>query len=54
MKFNPVALWLQGEEAKNILLPSGYMPITKNEEVKKCIHKIADLVSSDDNYVNGK
>ena len=35
-------------------MPSGYMPITKNEEVKKCIHKIADLVSSDDNYVNGK
>lgn len=43
---SPVALWLQGEEAQNILLPSGYMPITKNEEVKKCIHKIADLVSS--------
>jgi HK97 family phage portal protein len=43
---SPVAFWLQGEEAKNILMPSGYMPITKNEEVKKCIHKIADLVSS--------
>jgi len=43
---SPVALWLQGEEAQNILLPSGYLPITKNEEVKKCIHKIADLVSS--------
>ena len=43
---SPVALWLQGEEAQNILLPSGYIPITKNEEVKKCIHKIADLVSS--------
>ncbi len=43
---SPVALWLQGEDAKNILMPSGYMPITKNEEVKKCIHKIADLVSS--------
>jgi HK97 family phage portal protein len=43
---NPVALWLSGEDAKNILLPSGYMPVTKNEEVKKCIHKIADLVSS--------
>lgn len=42
----PVALWLNGDEAKNILLPSGYLPITKNEEVKKCIHKIADLVSS--------
>jgi HK97 family phage portal protein len=43
---SPIALWLQGEEAQNILLPSGYLPITKNEEVKKCIHKIADLVSS--------
>jgi HK97 family phage portal protein len=43
---SPVALWLNGDEAKSILLPSGYYPITKNEEVKKCIHKIADLVSS--------
>lgn len=42
----PVGFWLQGEDAKNILLPQGYLPITKNEEVKKCIHKIADLVSS--------
>src|SRR6476660_3348010 len=42
----PVAFWLNGDEAKNILLPNGYLPITKNEEVKKCIHKIADLVSS--------
>ena len=37
---------LSGDDATNILLPSGYMPITKNDEVKKCIHKIADLVSS--------
>ena len=43
---SPIALWLNGDEAANILLPNGYMPITKNEEVKKCIHKIADLVSS--------
>lgn len=43
---NPIALWLNGEEAKNMLTPSGYTPITKNEEIKKCIHKIADLVSS--------
>jgi len=43
---SPIALWLNGDEAKSILLPNGYMPITKNEEVKKCIHKIADLVSS--------
>ena len=42
----PVALWLNGEDAKNMLLPSGYSPITKNEEIRKCIHKIADLVSS--------
>ena len=43
---SPIALWLNGEDAKNILMPSGYLPITKNDEVKKCIHKIADLVSS--------
>lgn len=42
----PVAFWLSGEDAGNILVPQGYVPITKNEEVKKCIHKIADLVSS--------
>jgi HK97 family phage portal protein len=42
----PVALWLTGEDAKNVLMPSGYISITKNDEVKKCIHKIADLVSS--------
>jgi HK97 family phage portal protein len=42
----PIAFWLSGDDAGNILAPSGYVPITKNEEVKKCIHKIADLVSS--------
>lgn len=42
----PVAIWLNGGDAKNILLPSGYVPVTKNEEVRKCIHRIADLVSS--------
>jgi HK97 family phage portal protein len=42
----PVGFWLQGADAKDILLPQGYIPITKNDEVKKCIHKIADLVSS--------
>lgn len=45
-QYEPVAIWLSGEDAKNILLPAGFMPVTKNEEVKKCIHKIADLVSS--------
>lgn len=43
---SPIALWLQGEETNNTLLPNGYISVTKNEEVKKCIHKIADLVSS--------
>jgi HK97 family phage portal protein len=42
----PIGFWLQGEDAKNILVPQGYVPVAKNEEVKKCIHKIADLVSS--------
>jgi HK97 family phage portal protein len=42
----PIALWLSGQDAQNILMPQGYLPITKNDEVKKCVHKIADLVSS--------
>ena len=41
----PVGIWLTGDD-QNALVPSGYVPVTKNEEVKKCIHKIADLVSS--------
>lgn len=45
-QYNPVAVWLNGEDAKNMLLPAGFMPVTKNEEVRKCIHRIADLVSS--------
>jgi HK97 family phage portal protein len=43
---SPIAFWLTGDDASNVLVPSGYVPVTKNEEVKKCIHKIADLVSS--------
>lgn len=38
--------WLNSDEAKEILLPNGYVPISKNEEVLKCVDKIADLVSS--------
>lgn len=37
---------MNGDDAKNILLPAGYLPVTRNEEVRKCVHKIADLVSS--------
>jgi len=40
---SPIGLWMQG---KDVILPSGYVSVPKNEEVKKCIHKIADLVSS--------
>ena len=43
---SPIGIWLTGDESSNLLVPSGYVPVTKNEEVKKCIHKIADLVSS--------
>lgn len=45
-QYDPVAVWLSGENTENIILPSGFSPVTKNEEVRKCIHKIADLVSS--------
>jgi HK97 family phage portal protein len=45
-QYDPVAVWLSGENTENIILPAGFVPVTKNEEVRKCIHKIADLVSS--------
>lgn len=43
---DPVAYWLAGGDAKDILCPIGYTPLSKNEEVRKNIHKIADMVSS--------
>ena len=43
---DPVAVWLTGDTPSSVLVPTGYKPVTKNEEIKKCIHKIADLVSS--------
>lgn len=43
----PIGLWLQGVNGGlDTLVPSGYVSVTRNEEVRKCIHKIADLVSS--------
>lgn len=44
--YDPVAVWLSGENTENILLPAGFTPVIKNEEVRKCVHRIADLVSS--------
>ena len=43
---DPVALWLSGATNNDVILPMGYTSLAKNEDVKKCIHKIADLVSS--------
>lgn len=39
-----VALWMAGKE--EILCIPGYTSLAKNEEVRKCIHKVADRVSS--------
>jgi HK97 family phage portal protein len=45
-QLDPIQYWMSGGDNNDLLLPSGFIPVTKNEEVRKCIHKIADLVSS--------
>ena len=43
---DPVSNWLNGTDARDILCPDGYTPLSKNEEIRRCIFKIADLVSN--------
>ncbi|EPR07660.1 phage portal protein [Ruminiclostridium papyrosolvens] len=43
---DPVMLWLNGTDARDILCPEGYTPLSKNEEIRRCVFKIADLVSN--------
>ena len=42
---DPVTMWLNGADASEILCPIGYTPLSKNEEIRRCVYKIADLVS---------
>jgi len=39
-------MWLNGTDARDILCPIGYTPLSKNEEIRRCVYKIADLVSN--------
>ena len=43
---DPVTMWLNGTDARDILCPIGYTPLSKNEEIRRCVYKIADLVSN--------
>lgn len=43
---SPVVMWLSGADAKDILVPQGYTPLSKNQDVLRCAYKIADLVSN--------
>ena len=45
-KLDPVGYWLIGADAGDILCPAGYTPLSRNEEVLRNVHKIADMVSS--------
>lgn len=42
------ALWLSGNDNLDgsLICPPGYTPLSKNEEVLRCVYKIADLVSN--------
>lgn len=39
-----VGLWMAGKE--DILRIPGYTSLAKNEEIRRCVHKVANLVSS--------
>lgn len=43
---DPVAIWLNSSEAKDVLIYNGYTPLSRNEEIRRCVYKIADLVSN--------
>lgn len=43
---DPVTMWINGADAKDILCPIGYTPLSKNEEIRRCVYKIADPVSN--------
>ena len=42
---DPVTMWLNGANASEMLCPTGYTPLSRNEEIRRCVYKIADLVS---------
>lgn len=39
------AILLNSDAAYDVLVPSGYTPLSRNEVVLRCVHKIADMVS---------
>lgn len=40
-----VALWLCGGDGQDVIRPTGYTPLSQNEDIRRCVGKIAGLVS---------